>query len=74
MAAPLAASTVEDNAADVEIIEGDIRSYERAYRAVKGIEIVFHQAAPFSVQIRARSFDNKRRQYHGHSKHSSGCP
>ena len=34
---------------DVEIVEGDIRSYERAHAAVKGCEIVFHQAALPSV-------------------------
>ena len=31
---------------DVELIEGDIQSYERAHNAVTGCEIVFHQAAP----------------------------
>ena len=39
---------------DVELIEGDIRSYERAHNAVSGCEVVFHQAAlpsvPRSVQ------------------------
>ncbi|MCW2990194.1 MAG: family oxidoreductase [Solirubrobacterales bacterium] len=39
---------------DVELIEGDIQSYERVHTAVKGCEIVFHQAAlpsvPRSVQ------------------------
>ena len=34
---------------DVEIVEGDIRSYERAHAAVSGCEIVFHQAALPSV-------------------------
>jgi UDP-N-acetylglucosamine/UDP-N-acetyl-alpha-D-glucosaminouronate 4-epimerase len=34
---------------DVEIVEGDIRSYERAHAAVRGCEIVFHQAALPSV-------------------------
>jgi nucleoside-diphosphate-sugar epimerase len=38
----------------VELIEGDIRSYERVNTAVKGCEVVFHQAAlpsvPRSVQ------------------------
>ncbi len=34
---------------DVEIVEGDIRSYERAHTAVRGCEIVFHQAALPSV-------------------------
>jgi nucleoside-diphosphate-sugar epimerase len=39
---------------DVELVEGDIRSYERAHNAVRGCELVFHQAAlpsvPRSVQ------------------------
>jgi nucleoside-diphosphate-sugar epimerase len=39
---------------DVELVEGDIQSYERAHTAVRGCEIVFHQAAlpsvPRSVQ------------------------
>jgi nucleoside-diphosphate-sugar epimerase len=38
----------------VELVEGDIQSYERASRAVSGCEVVFHQAAlpsvPRSVQ------------------------
>jgi UDP-N-acetylglucosamine/UDP-N-acetyl-alpha-D-glucosaminouronate 4-epimerase len=39
---------------DVELIEGDIQSYERAHNAVTGCEVVLHQAAlpsvPRSVQ------------------------
>jgi nucleoside-diphosphate-sugar epimerase len=39
---------------EVEVIEGDIQSYERANKAVAGCEVVFHQAAlpsvPRSVQ------------------------
>jgi nucleoside-diphosphate-sugar epimerase len=39
---------------DVEIVEGDIQSYERASHATQGCEVVFHQAAlpsvPRSVQ------------------------
>ena len=34
---------------DVEIVEGDLRSYERAHAAVRGCETVFHQAALPSV-------------------------
>jgi nucleoside-diphosphate-sugar epimerase len=40
--------------ADVEVVEGDMRSYERVHTAVRGCEIVFHEAAlpsvPRSVQ------------------------
>jgi nucleoside-diphosphate-sugar epimerase len=43
-----------DVADDVEVLEGDIRSYERAATAVRDVEVVFHQAAlpsvPRSVQ------------------------
>src|SRR5688500_18698919 len=39
---------------DLEVVEGDIRSYERTHNAVKGCELVFHVAAlpsvPRSVQ------------------------
>jgi UDP-N-acetylglucosamine/UDP-N-acetyl-alpha-D-glucosaminouronate 4-epimerase len=39
---------------DVELIEGDLRSYERVHRAVRGCDLVFHQGAlpsvPRSVQ------------------------
>jgi nucleoside-diphosphate-sugar epimerase len=34
---------------DVEIVEGDLRSYERANRAVRGTELVFHLGALPSV-------------------------
>jgi UDP-glucose 4-epimerase len=41
-------------AGDIEIVEGDLRSFERALAAVNGCELVFHQAAlpsvPRSVQ------------------------
>jgi nucleoside-diphosphate-sugar epimerase len=36
-------------AADVELVEGDIRNYERVHDAVSGCEAVFHQAALPSV-------------------------
>jgi UDP-glucose 4-epimerase len=34
---------------DVELVEGDLRSYERVHSAVRGAEIVFHQGALGSV-------------------------
>ena len=41
-------------AGDVEVVEGDLRSYERVHAAVRGVEVVFHQGAlpsvPRSVQ------------------------
>jgi UDP-N-acetylglucosamine/UDP-N-acetyl-alpha-D-glucosaminouronate 4-epimerase len=40
--------------ADIEVVEGDLRSYERVHAAVRGVEFVFHQGAlpsvPRSVQ------------------------
>jgi UDP-glucose 4-epimerase len=39
---------------DIELVEGDVQSYERVHNAVMGCEVVFHQAAlpsvPRSVQ------------------------
>jgi UDP-N-acetylglucosamine/UDP-N-acetyl-alpha-D-glucosaminouronate 4-epimerase len=39
---------------NVELVEGDLRSYERVHAAVRGVEVVFHQGAlpsvPRSVQ------------------------
>ena len=39
---------------DVEVFEGELRSYERVHNAVRGVELVFHQGAlpsvPRSVQ------------------------
>jgi len=35
--------------ADVELVEGDIQSYERVDKAVEGCEVVFHEAALPSV-------------------------
>jgi nucleoside-diphosphate-sugar epimerase len=46
---------------DVELIEGDLRSYERVNHAVRGCELVFHQGAlpsvPRSVQDPLTSSD-----------------
>ena len=38
-----------ESAGDIELIEGDVQSYERAHTAVRGAEVVFHQAALPSV-------------------------
>jgi len=39
---------------DVDLVEGDLRSYERVHAAVRGVEVVFHEGAlpsvPRSVQ------------------------
>jgi UDP-glucose 4-epimerase len=34
---------------DIELFEGDIRSYHTVNRAVKGIEVILHEAALPSV-------------------------
>jgi UDP-glucose 4-epimerase len=43
-----------DLAGDIEIVEGELRSYERVHAAVRGVEVAFHQGAlpsvPRSVQ------------------------
>ncbi len=38
-----------DIASEIEVVEGDLRSYERVHTAVRGMEIVFHQGALGSV-------------------------
>jgi UDP-glucose 4-epimerase len=43
-----------DIAGDIEIVEGELRSYERVHNAIRGVELVFHLGAlpsvPRSVQ------------------------
>src|SRR4051795_4540968 len=34
---------------DVEVVEGELRSYERVHNAVRGVEVVFHLGALGSV-------------------------
>ena len=34
---------------DVEVVEGDLRSYERVHTAIRGVEVVYHQGALGSV-------------------------
>jgi len=47
-------SNLGDLLAEVDLVEGDLRSYERVSNAVRGCEVVYHQAAlpsvPRSVQ------------------------
>ena len=42
-------ANIDDVRSEVELIEGDLRSFERALTAVRGCEVVFHQAALPSV-------------------------
>ena len=39
---------------EVELVEGDIQSYERVSKAAAGCEVVLHQAALPSVPVRSR--------------------
>ena len=47
-------ANLADLAGDVEVVEGELRSYERVHAATRGVEVVFHQGAlpsvPRSVQ------------------------
>jgi UDP-glucose 4-epimerase len=47
-------ANLEDVEDDVELVEGELRSYERVHAATRGVELVFHQGAlpsvPRSVQ------------------------
>lgn len=44
-----ARSNLADVEGSIDLVEGDIQSYERAHTAVQGCEVVFHQAALPSV-------------------------
>jgi UDP-glucose 4-epimerase len=47
-------ANLADLAGEIEVVEGELRSYERVHAATRGVEIVFHQGAlpsvPRSVQ------------------------
>jgi nucleoside-diphosphate-sugar epimerase len=47
-------ANLADIAAELEMVEGELRSYERVHAATRGVEVVFHQGAlpsvPRSVQ------------------------
>jgi UDP-glucose 4-epimerase len=47
-------SNLDGLAAEIELVEGDLRSYERVHAAMRGVELVLHQGAlpsvPRSVQ------------------------
>jgi UDP-glucose 4-epimerase len=38
-----------DVEADVDLVEGDLRSYERVHNAVRGVDVIYHQGALPSV-------------------------
>jgi UDP-glucose 4-epimerase len=42
-------ANLADIADDVQVVEGDLRSYERVHTAVRGVDVVFHQGALGSV-------------------------
>jgi len=47
-------ANIADLAGEIEVVEGDLRSYERVHAAVRGVDVVFHEGAlpsvPRSVQ------------------------
>src|SRR5207244_7698766 len=47
-------ANLDDVETEIELVEGELRSYERVHAATRGVEIVFHQGAlpsvPRSVQ------------------------
>ncbi len=47
-------SNLDELAGEIELVEGDLRSYERVHAAIGGVELVFHEGAlpsvPRSVQ------------------------
>ena len=45
-------------AGDVELVEGELRSYERVHNAVRGVDVVFHLA--LGAALRAGSPDVER--------------
>jgi UDP-glucose 4-epimerase len=42
-------ANLADLAAEIELVEGELRSYERVHAATRGVEVVFHQGALPSV-------------------------
>ena len=42
-------TNLDEVAGDVEVVEGELRSYERVHNAVRGVEVVFHLGALGSV-------------------------
>ena len=36
---------------ELEVVEGELRSYERVHNAMRGVEVVFHQGALPSVPV-----------------------
>ena len=54
---------------DVEVVEGELRSYERVHNAVRGVEVVYHLGALGSVPaLGAGSAHLERRQRRGHAQ------
>ena len=54
---------------DVEIVEGELRSYERVHNAVRGREVVYHLGALGSVPRSVQDpLDVERRQRRGHAE------
>ena len=60
---------------DVELVEGDLRSYERVHAAVRGVEVVFHQGALPSVPRSVQDpLTTTRRERRGHAQRPARRP
>ena len=53
----------------LEVVEGELRSYERVHNAMRGVEVVFHQGAlAVGAALGAGPADDERRQRRGHAQ------
>ena len=53
-------ANLDEVEADIELVEGELRSYERVHAATRGVEIVFHQGALPSAGTFARRLSRSR--------------
>ncbi len=57
---------------DVQLVEGDLRSYERVHAAVRGVEVVFHQGAlPLGAALGAGPAHDDRGEHRGHAERAA---
>ena len=57
---------------DVEVVEGELRSYERVHNATRGVEVVFHQGAlPVRAALGAGPADDGRGQRRGDAERAA---
>ena len=53
---------------EIEVVEGELRSYERVHNATRGVEVVFHQGALPSVPRSVGPAHDRRRQRRGNDE------